>query len=106
MLVDTITQLPVFTDLDVWAGDTVAFDVTVTLDGQPADLTQGTLAASLDDGTQFTITTTANVATLSMSEGTTKARPDAYDWDLEWEGSPRGTITLVAGRMRVREDVT
>jgi hypothetical protein len=106
LLVTTIKMLPTFCDLDLWAGDSVTFDVTVTDEGAPADLSVGTLAAELEDGTQFDIDIAGNVVTLSMAEGTTKARPDPFQWDLEWAGGPHGTVTLVAGRMRVREDVT
>jgi hypothetical protein len=105
-LVTTLKRLPVFADLEVWAGDSIAVTLRVTVGGSPADLTQGELTGGLDDGSEFTIDTSHGAdgtAVLSLPEG---AKPSATRWDVQWTGGPFGRLTVAAGAVRVREDVT
>jgi uncharacterized protein YfaS (alpha-2-macroglobulin family) len=104
-----IDLTPARVDVTVTQGDSLTFQLAVTdTDGQPVNLTGQVFAQARrtfkdDVAVTFTVTTNANVATLSLTAAQTRAMLGSWVWDCDYVTS--GTVTIAAGEIRVTPEV-
>lgn len=105
------------TNLNIYAGDDYAADITVlNPDGTDADLTgytaQSQIRTSLSDTSpdgvaQFATSIAANVVTITLDHDVSKTLTrSVYFWDLQVIDETGWITTLVAGQIFVTKEVT
>jgi hypothetical protein len=104
-----IDLTPARVDITVTQGDTLTFQLVVEdSDGQPVTLS-GTVSAQArrtfkdEVAVPFTVTTSGNVATLTLTAAQTVGMLGTWVWDCDYVTS--GTVTIAAGEVRVLPEV-
>ena len=104
-----IDLTPARVDLAVVQGDDLVFQLVVKdTDGQPVTLTGDVFAQARrtfkdDDAVDFAVSTTGNVATLSLTPTQTADMLGMWVWDADYATS--GVRTIAAGELRVIPEV-
>lgn len=111
MTAQTVVARPDQVNLNLYAGDDFALDLTVLdPDGSPADLTGMTARADIRQNTgtpvlaSFAATVAGNVVSLRLAAADAAVLPDGAVWDCQLAGID--TFTVAAGTVRTRAQVT
>jgi hypothetical protein len=104
-----IDLTPARVDVTVTQGDSLTFILAVKdSDGQPVTLTGTVLAQARrtfkdDTAVTFTVSTSGNEATLSLTAAQTRTMLGTWVWDCDYVTS--STTTIAAGELRVTPEV-